>query len=294
MDTRFWSLVGVSALFTLGLGGIARQFAPNRAAEAIDSARRLTWRERFDIVFVGDSRTHDGIAPSAMAESFPGKSIGNFAWGALAWSPQVIEAAEKTLKPDGLKVMVLGVSPHGFNTRGAMQNAFTDASQSNWADRWFLRSYPSAANYFAPWGPSWWFRRLNPELGQVPFELHDDGWYEAKPPKIQGARVLKAHADRLKASPFERERLDALCKEIEGLVRRGVRVYAFCPPASEQMRTIERELGGYDEPLVRDALERAGATYLTVDGTYEPYDGSHLPSAEAIRFSKAIAEKLAR
>lgn len=293
MDRRFLSLILASALGIALYGGAAYVKAPKRAAEGVDNARRLWWKDRLDVVFVGDSRTHNGVAPSAVGEALPGLRLGNFGWSSLGWDPRPLEAARQTLDPGGLRVMVLGVTPHGFTQRSATQNAFLDTSQSAFLDKWAVKSLPLATNFFASFGPNQWLRALNPELGQVPFEIHDDGWFEAHTRPLKGERIVRMYSDRLRASPFDPSLLDLLCSEVRRLRGEGVTVIAYRPPVSPEMLQVETAVGKYDEGPIREALANAGAVYLEVPGTYTTYDGSHLNSEEAQRFSRELGMVLA-
>lgn len=275
------------------MGAVAWLFAPGRAVEHVDNAQRLEWNNKFDILFVGDSRTHDAVAPSAMSGSLSGLKIGNFGWGGLGWTPNVFDTAQQALAKDGRRVMVIGLSPFGFSRRSLAQNAFLDAHNSSAVDRWALRTMPTLANYVAPWGTGWWFRKFNPELGMNAFTLHDDGWYEAKSPKLEGDRILKGYIDRLRLAPFDPGILKETAEQVAILKTHGIHVLAFTPPASARMREMESSLGKYDEMAVRRALEGAGVSFLEVPGKFETYDGSHLASAEAKRYSAALAAELA-
>jgi hypothetical protein len=293
MDRRFVSLVLTSLAGIALYGGAAYVKAPLRAAEGVDNARRLWWKEQFDVVFVGDSRTHNGVAPSAMAESLPGFRLGNFGWSSLGWNAKPLEAARQTLDPSGRRVIVLGVTPHGFTQRSATQNAFLDTSQSAYLDKWAVKTMPLATNFFSSFGPNQWLRALNPELGQVPFEIHEDGWFEAHTQPLKGERIVRMYADRLRASPFDETLLDLLCSEVRRLRESGITVITYRPPVSPEMFQVESEVGRYDEAPIRRALTEVGAIYIDVPGTYTTYDGSHLNSEEAQRFSRELGKVLA-
>lgn len=293
MDRRFVSLVLASLAGTVLYGAVAYLKAPLRAAEGVDNARRLWWNQNLDVVFVGDSRTHNGVSPGAMSEALPRLRLGNYGWSSLGWSSKPLESARRTLDPNGKRVMVLGVTPHGFTQRSATQNAFLDTSQSAFLDRWAVKTLPVATNFFSSFGPNQWLRALNPELGQVPFEIHDDGWFEAHTKPLKGARIVRMYADRLRASPYDPKLLELLCAEIRRLCAAGVTVIAYRPPVSPEMFEVEAKIGRYDEAPIRRALIEAGATYVDVPGTYQTYDGSHLNSQEARRFSSELGKILA-
>ena len=70
------------------------------------------------------------------------------------------------------------------------QNAFLDSSQSTFLDRAAVKNLPQATNFFSSYGPNQWLRSLNPELGSVPYIIHEDGWFEAKTAVLEGSRPL--------------------------------------------------------------------------------------------------------
>lgn len=293
MDSKFVALAVWSAIGVLTYGTVSQVLSPNRAEESIDNARRLGWKQRFDIVFIGDSRTHNCAAPSAMRQALPGLRMANYGWSSLGWGGEVLASAKATLDPSGKRVVVIGASPIAFTRRSATQNAFLDTARSAWLDRWTVPRAPAATNFFSVYGPNQWLRSLNPELGSVPFRIHEDGWYEATTKPLNGARIVRMYADRLRASPFDMELLALLCEEVGKMRAQGITVIAFRPPSSEQMRMVEEREGAYREELVREQLESAGALYLEVPGTYTTYDGSHLNSEEAQRFSRELGMILA-
>ena len=204
MDSKFVALAVWSAVGLLTYGAISQVLSPNRAEENIDNARRLGWKQRFDIVFIGDSRTHNCAAPSAMREALPGLRLANYGWSSLGWGAEVLASAKATLDPSGARVVVIGASPIAFTQRSATQNAFLDTARSAWLDRWAVPKAPAATNFFSVYGPNQWLRSLNPELGSVPFRIHEDGWYEATTKPLNGARIVRMYADRCAHRPSTR------------------------------------------------------------------------------------------
>ena len=70
----------------------------------------------------------------------------------------------------------------------------------------------------------------------------------------------------------------------------GIKVYAFRPPATEEMLEVENKYSGFDEATFVSFFEAAGGTWLEVEQTkYPSYDGSHLCPDGAIDFSHDLA-----
>jgi hypothetical protein len=78
-------------------------------------------------------------------------------------------------------------------------------------------------------------------------------------------------------------------------VREGIRVYAFRPPTTPEMRELESLLSGFDEKDFLDRLGKAGGIWIPVSlQEYRSYDGSHLDKENAKRLSVRIAEIIKR
>ena len=87
-----------------------------------------TWKthsdRKFDVVFVGDSRTYRGISPESMAEGLQGFRILNFGYSSGSLSALMLAEAESRLDAGGRRIIVLGVTPSSLTPRAARDEQY--------------------------------------------------------------------------------------------------------------------------------------------------------------------------
>ncbi|HXH75248.1 MAG TPA: hypothetical protein VNJ08_09805 [Bacteriovoracaceae bacterium] len=92
---------------------------------------------------------------------------------------------------------------------------------------------------------------------------------------------------------IDQDIVNSVVAQVQKWTAKGIKTYFFwsCfygPVCEEEKKILTEEI---KNTLVR-RLQGAGAIFLNIPGTYTTFDGDHLGSLEALRFSKNLKEAL--
>ena len=293
----------VALLLTAAIvGGIFLARHQKKSALHVDQfwALKASWEHCADVVLTGDSRVYIGLSPEAMRQGLPGRTILNFGFSANGYSKEYLQRARNVLRPDGSRIIVLGISPNSLSIKAQGNNGFTQVmkdfgSQKEWGAAADLRTavyvlaepltFDSAVSELVHWNN---YRPLT-------FDYYADGWMRAHKMQddygdvpIIAAGLLKSDK---KAAPAV---IDGLLEQVRQWRKEGVRVYAFRVPTSPEMYDLENRLSEFNEQTFTSGLEQAGGVWIPMDQTtYHSWDGNHLRYDAAIQMSQDLARKIA-
>ena len=87
--------------------------------------------------------------------------------------------------------------------------------------------------------------------------------------------------------------VDALVIKLKRIASKGIKILAFRPPNTEQMRALEDSLSGYNKYNLKQKLIESSVVWLDFKNSdFISYDGSHLDQNSAKILSKRIGEKI--
>ncbi|MBI2945382.1 MAG: hypothetical protein HYY25_14405 [Candidatus Wallbacteria bacterium] len=279
---------------------------------------KMLWHHEFDVVVAGDSRPLLGVSPAAMREALPGRRIANFGFRLAGYSRQYVERAESLLDPASPgRVLVLGVDPHALTTNAArdIDTPSTWMSLHPWRPGhfnvdldneflWLSAQHPAEIRLAVALSPihSFFGRLTSLDLNQLFYTkerrpmliAHEDGWFESRMGKWDQKNVLRYIPPMYKGNPVSPHVIQKLMEMVRGIRDRGVAVYGFEPPTSDEVGRLENLHSKFEEKAFATAFEAAGATWLPFrDADFETWDGHHLSQESALRFSRALAERIA-
>jgi hypothetical protein len=297
------------SLWALGLGlvltilvGLVRP-APRTQQRSTGTPAARFWAAKvavegsLDIALAGDSRVFRGLSPEEMRAALPDARIGNLGFSAACLCGDYLGYVERSLAKDArAPLVVVGVTPHSLTGHAARDNGFLAERRRPARERLeelylrplvdFVRPL-SLAEIGLPVGDPG--RRGSLYLQ----EFHPDGWVASRlePESPNGALIEYERV--LRGSKVEAALVDELAASVARLRARGVRVVAFRPPTTPEMRALEDRLAAHDEPALSARLRAAGAEYWELGGAYHTYDGSHLDESSARALSRDVAARIA-
>lgn len=253
---------------------------------------------RYDVVLAGDSRVFRGLAPSVIAQELGGARVTNAGFsGACLCGAYLDHVVARLDRTSARRTLVLGVTPHALTAHAERDNGYLAEARRTRSERLERVWLAPALDFVAPIAPADLVRaaRREPPRGSRYVQRHEpDGWVASALLPPEPDRALGEYRRVLTGSAVEPRLVAALADRVRGLAADGTRVVAFRPPASPALRRLEEELGRFDEPATRAALESAGARWVDVDPErYPTYDGSHLDEASARALSRDLARDLA-
>lgn len=250
----------------------------------------------YDVVFAGDSRVMEGVAPGVVSEVLRGRRVLNFGFDHAGWSEDYLAAIEAKLDPGSdcptivLSIATIGLTKNALGSRSGFHR-YADLQPHQRAFRWWTGDF---AFLFRPAQTKalrnlWRGRTLS--ASRI---LHADGWAETVPAKIVPRQAEATFKELFAENPVLPRAKENLEKLIGTWRNAGIRVAFFLPPSPAWLQNLEVELSGIDvreESFLR-GLEVAGAARLALPGDYPTYDGAHYAADVARRFSRSLGEAL--
>lgn len=256
--------------------------------------KKISSPERYDAVFLGDSRCLNGIDPTFLAQAL-GITAYNGAFSAGGLNKVIYQHANKQyLKSggNGFRAVILVVTPWAMGN-SARKNALfnnlqTEASKDTVHSETYFRML---------------FKSVKLQdikllfLGsQSRMVMHDNGWQERtnRPRGKSQKRGLKHFRTLLNNTEFTGDNIDELVEQTKKWRQQGIRVFAVYPPSISAMENLELKEIKWDWRGLIKKFEAAGGIFLDVPdrNTYNAYDSIHLNSRDAAKFSKDLAEQI--
>lgn len=256
-------------------------------------ARKLAWREAFEMVFAGDSKMEAAISPADVAAELAGRRVANFAFRGAGWEEKYLAAVGRVLNTGSRsRSVVLGVTPRAFTSRATSYNAFLNRPQRPPFEQWAHRVLGDVLGWFEPVDIGL-LLNAGPQHRRS-FIFHENGWRACRSYPLRPTESLAWYRLELSGQRITLEAVRALETAVRSWSTSGTRVYALRVPATREMEAMEDRLTEYDERSMIARLTKAGARWMHFDAdSYRTYDGTHLVEAEAIRFSRHVARQIA-
>ena len=295
--------LALAAVLTVGIARVRPPQATMQQNTGASPAR--FWAEkaqveaRLDVVLAGDSRVFRGLAPEEMRATLPGSRIGNLGFSGACLCGDYLPYLEHALGDgSGEKIIVLGVTPHALTSHAARDNGFLAERRRTMRERLESEYLGPLEDALRPVDAAELLRGGSAEARTNALyfqDFHEGGWVASRlsPESPDGA--VPEYERVLREGKVEPTLEEALLAQVARWRARKVRVVAFRPPTSKEMRAVEARLAGYDEAAFAARLRDAGAEYWEIaPDAYHTYDGSHLTEASARELSRDVAARLAR
>lgn len=293
----------ILALAGLAAYGALRPSSPDpiddvRARETAFYINKAHQQRVFDGIVVGDSRALRGVSPAAMAHSLGNRRIYNFAINSCGLDREIFAAAEKLLDPASPEPFVI-LAPTSLTFQPwKRQNAMFREYKAKARDQvWLYQHVPAIARFMQPVSPTVYLRRafdIRPAK-RLEQEFHADGWIATRQVPVDDLTDLSQHREYLAGNVVDPILIGELMLQTREWTARGIRVFAFYPPAQPARTAMEDSVLGFDRQAFAEEFVRAGGKWLDIGGEgLQTYDGSHLEADSAVRMSATLAEQVRR
>ena len=292
-----WTLV-LTCIFVVILGTLRGNDVSGMAPEAF-WAMKSEWKNQADIVFLGNSRTVEGISPAAMQHSLPNSRILNYGIDAVNYTEPYLRMVDELVEKNSLQpVVVLGVSPLTLTDSILYTDGFTALITDEKKSR-LGSHFAMLRRFFMPITTRELINSLGPDDRAYHRyrRYHRTGWRESynipeDPSETMAFYSTLFEMDR--NGPPRREVADHLIAAISRWVAQGIRVYGFRPPTCEAMIALEDAQAHWDEDEFIGRFEMAGGSWISLDeDAYHTYDNCHLDSESAKLLSVHLAARIA-
>jgi hypothetical protein len=252
-------------------------------------AHKIDAQPQYDIVFVGDSRIYRGIDPQTF-DSTLGNKVRSFNYGfsSAGLDSFLLGHASQVLDPKGSKTMLIGISVNSFLPESLGNGHLHSLLSWNRKDVWIKKNLYPDLNCFDPYSFSDIYKHFKKEAYREHYHLTSGfAASDRVPPDSNSA--LPAYEKQLERQEYLHEAEGRFMAYLDILKTQGIRVMVLRMPTSKDMRKLEDEKLGKQFEQLQRRLEERGVLWLEVPGTFESYDGSHLNSISAKRFSMGLA-----
>ncbi len=259
-------------------------------------AEKISWHHCADIVVAGDSRVLGGVSPAEMRNMLTHCRILNYGFASNLYVPEYLEAVEQVLDPDSsVKVILLGITPRSLTADPDVTYQFSTLKGTSRRQLYMDMCLAPLLSFLEYMSFRDALQGLIPSLDQTRTrrELFADGWlsYSRQPPGEK--KELKTYYRIYQKNRVSPEMVEVLNRFVSRWTQTGIRVYGFVMPTCREMVELEEHYSGFDHRQFVDGFEEAGGIWIDTDpDEYESFDGSHLQSHAALRFSQDLAQRL--
>ncbi len=253
-------------------------------------------KKKYNFIILGDSRTYRGISPYEIENILPEFSVFNFAFSNGGLNPIIYKAAETKLDAKNESMIILlGVSALTINDISLPNEQYVQELKMPKEEVFERIYFGEYLNYFSPVTPLMvkdLIKGTKPMFKYISI-YHDNGWVESEKFPVDTLEAIPYYEKDFKSHTTDYQLVNELCKQISLWKSKGIKVFAFRPPAAQPLIALEDSVGNYNEQLIKQKIETSGGNWIDIDPTlYKTYDGSHLPKAEACKLSQYIANKI--
>ena len=249
---------------------------------------------QLDVVIAGDSRVLYGVSPEEFEAAELGKTA-NFGFLSAPMNHDYLNYAASTLKPGGRRIIVLGITANSFTPDSFQSNGFKSNLRTT-DDR--LVTHPFWLEFEDRLRPTTLSGLLDWLRGRVDNKreyFHENGWLECETNSLDEDGAFPFYRIRFKQNEVTPKQTVESLQFVRGFVERGGRVYGFRPPVPAGMSQIESNNSGFDYQDYKARFEDAGGIWLEPNHVdFQTFDGSHLESTSAVKFSNRLAELIAK
>ncbi|MCG9894782.1 MAG: hypothetical protein MH204_04845 [Fimbriimonadaceae bacterium] len=254
---------------------------------------KIEWGPEFDVVLAGDSRVNRGVDPKRVEAEIGPLRTANFGFSGQGFSQDYIDRLPKLLDPKGRRVLVLGLTPRSFTDLAVNFGDYRVWASKRPVDMWAMKHLPLPDTFNTPHSPVLLFgRAVSKSAPSYSQWFTPEGWMPADRSSHDTVSAQGEYRDLFAAHKSKDEHIARLEKAVRGWTEQGIQVLCFEPPISEDIKKIEEAESGYDPAQVRERMESAGATWVSVEGEFKTFDGHHLARSSAETFSTELGRAI--
>lgn len=289
---NIWITFLLAIAFTAILGAILPK-NPDKYLKDKFWAYKVHQHNEYNFIILGDSRSYRGVSPSEIEKILPEYNVYNFAFSNGGLNSVIYKAAEKKLsKTNEPTIILLGVSALTLNDISSPNEQYAQELKRAKEDVFERIYFGEYLNYFSPVTPvivNDMIHGNKPKSKYINI-YHKDGWVESDKIPIDTSEAMQYYQKDFTLHTTNYKLVDELCTQISLWNSRGIKVFAFRPPASLPLVVLENSAGNYNEKLIKQKIEKSGGNWIDIIPTsYKTYDGSHLPAKEARKLSRYLA-----
>ncbi|MFA6199331.1 MAG: hypothetical protein WC679_02845 [Bacteroidales bacterium] len=295
LKQNIWITLLLAMIF-IGILGAVLPKNPDKYLKDKFWAFKVHNNKKYNFIILGDSRTYRGISPYEIENILPEFSVFNFAFSNGGLNPIIYKAAETRLNSKSESMIILlGVSALTINDISLPNEQYVQELKMPKEEVFEQIYFGEYLNYFSPVTPiivKNLIKGTKPIFKYISI-YHENGWVESEKFPVDTLEAFPYYEKDFKSHTTDYKLVNELCKQIILWKSKGIKVFAFRPPAAQPLIALEDSVGNYNEQLIKQKIEISGGQWIDINpALYKTYDGSHLPKAEARKLSQYIANKI--
>lgn len=255
-------------------------------------SKKVTNKNKYDIVFIGDSRIYRGISPRAIELELIGLKIYNFGFSSAGIDSLILVKGINLLNEDGKKQVYIGISVNSFLKESLNNEHLKSWIKKDEKDLWIKSNIYEKLSFFDSYKISDFFKKLNNDLYIEKFDL-EKGFVYSNRTKIGDKLAIQAYEEHFKREYFDTIAVNKVLKEIVSYQHQGINFKAVVMPISEGMAEVEKRFFGKENVWLHSKLKSIGVEIIEFNQEdFQTFDGSHLSGESAIRLSKLLSKSM--
>ncbi len=295
LKQNIWITFLIAMMF-VGVLGVILPKNPDKYLKNRFWTLKVHSKSKYNFIILGDSRSYRDISPYEIENILPEFRVFNFGFSNGGLNSTIFEAADRRLlENDSLKVILMGVSALTINNLSLSNEQYLQELLRPREEVLENIYFGRFLYFFSPISPEVIKDLIKGDKPAVNYTniYHDNGWVESQKIPSDTMEAMPYYIEDFKLHKTNYQLVDDMCDKIRIWTSKGVKVFAFRPPAALPIVSLEDSVGEYKEQLIEEKIESAGGYWINVDpAMYKTYDGSHLSKEEACKLSRYIAVKI--
>jgi hypothetical protein len=216
-------------------------------------------KEKFDIIFFGDSRVYRGLSPQVFNTVIGNVNVLNFGFSSAGYSEDMLLDIESKLNPNGAKIILLGITAHSLTPKGADNAQYKSLKllkREDLIQSIFLYKF---LKLFSPTSYSLINEKVRPIKNYSNQEIfYENGYVATFHTPVDSMAAIKSYISDFKDNLVDTNIISLLSYKIKIWQRQGIKVFAYQPPTPLVMQETEIKYGNYNQRIVREKIINAG------------------------------------
>lgn len=287
--------LALSGILTIIVGLLRPQKINSVETEKTFWMEKVYTEKKFDIIFVGDSRTYTDIDPLTIKKYLSDTSLTvlNFGFKSAGFNNDLITAAAQKLNNDSkVKILVFGITPHSFSGDGFRNEHLKELQNKKQWDIFESRFVNPSLKFFEPITYEDILFLKNKEHYFIE-SYTASGWVSVKKNPVDtldAMALYKRLYENNDSAHVTDENLDVFYQEIKKLSDSNIISFAYRNPTSAPFKAYEDKIFKFNEANFIENFQKNDGIWMDVNKVYyKTYDGHHLINTEAQALSKEIA-----
>lgn len=248
---------------------------------------KVEWKKCANIVLAGNSRTYRGLSPVEFEKVLGGTAV-NAGFSNGTYSEDYCDYLITLFDDDEStpNILVAGITHNAITDINRRNNGFADALKKS-KETLLPAKWQQKIERYTDAFSSLIMPRYRDKDHYIQ-EFFTNGWVSSDYQTRNISHGLSTYKTDFENGRYlcSEQELEKSMLSLKRLSGSGVDVYCVWLPTSPQMSKLENEMSGIHRDSIESAFNKQGLNWISFpDQDYTSYDGSHLESDSASRFS---------